>query len=121
MKAKNTILMSCFVLLVLAMVSPLTRVYIDEPIVNGQENEMYVLVQNTMTKSLEKCNVRMFIQEIGEVVQSYPFVLEGRSNEIVRLEWMPMGVEPGTYTARVEFWSPTRNVKDWQYIDIEVV
>ena len=116
---KHGILM--FAILVLMAFAPLSKIYVDEPIRIGQENEIFFVISNNGNGNLEDSNIRVFIYDLGIALASHPFDAQANDNTVARIEWTPRDIKPGNYIARVEFSNGERNLKDWEYIYLPII
>lgn len=115
--------LSLFVILAilgLTSFAPLSRIYIDEPIYNNEENSIYVLVDNNLNKEFKGARVSIFIYDFGVALYSNSFNLEKNSNELARIYWEPENIPAGEYMARVEVSSNANNFKDWEHVYLNV-
>ena len=103
----STVLLSGF--------APLSKVFINEPIEIGQENELLVLVDNELNEDFDRTRARIFILDLGITLHSQGFDLQGQDNEVARFYWTPdASIKPGDYIARVEV--SNSQFKDWDYV-----
>ncbi|MDP7180087.1 MAG: hypothetical protein QF824_02370 [Candidatus Woesearchaeota archaeon] len=107
----STVLLSGF--------APLSKVFISEPIQIGQENELFVLVNNDLNEDFDRTRARIFIHDLGVTLYSQGFDLQAQDNQVARFYWTPdESVKPGDYIARVEV--SNSQFKDWEYVYLNI-
>lgn len=117
---KNNKLGFFMLLVALSLVgfSPLSKIYLNEPITNGQENEIYVAVNNDLNRDFEDSIVKIFIYDLGTALYSQSFDLQSQDNALARLYWTPRNIPAGNYLARVEV--SNDRFRDWEHIYLPV-
>ncbi len=90
----------------------------NEVVVSGDALEMYVNIVNSLGSDLDDVRVRMFIYDLGVVVDSDTFDVDGKDNAGRLLFWETGGAPAGDYLVRITASNDDfRNVK-YRYITI---
>jgi len=106
------------VFLVLVLLSFFGMIRGNEFIESGDALEMYVNVVNRLGSDLDNVHVSMFIYDLGVVVNSDTFDIDGKDNAGRVLFWETDGVSVGDYLVRITVSNDDfRNVKH-RYITI---
>ena len=104
--------------LVLVLLSFFGMIRSNEFVESGDVLEMYINVVNSLGSDLDGVHVSMFIYELGVVVNSDTFDIDGRDNAGRLLFWETNGVPAGDYLVRITASNDDfRNVKH-RYITI---
>jgi len=105
------------VLLILVLLS-FGMIRSNEPVVSGDELEMHVNIVNYLGSDLDGVHISMFIYELGVLVDTDNFDIDGKDNAGRLLYWGTRGVPAGDYLVRITASNDDfRNVKH-RYITI---
>jgi hypothetical protein len=105
-------------ILAFAGFAPLSKIFINEPLTNGQENEIIVVVNNDLNRDFDDTRVRIFVYDLGMFFHSSGFDMESNSNSVSRFYWTPDNVPAGDYLAKVEI--SNDKFRSWRHVWLPV-
>ncbi len=94
--------------------------YSNEPVSAGDELEVLAIVRNPTDTTMENVNIRLFIYELGIMMNSYPFDVDDKDSAVGRIYWtVPSNIPRGTYLAKLV--ASNDRFRDWQHMYITIV
>lgn len=93
--------LSLFIIVSLVGINSLGRFYIDEPLRVGQESEMYFTVRNPSNIDLDDVNVKMYIYDLGLMINSNSFDINDGDHKFARINWYVPNIKKGTYLTKI--------------------
>jgi hypothetical protein len=94
--------------------------YSNEPVSRGDDLEILAIVSNPNGATLENVNLRLFIYDLGVMINSIPFDVGNRDSVVGRIYWkVPKSVPKGTYLAKLE--ASNDIFRDWEHMYITVI
>lgn len=97
----------------------LGRFYTNEPVKAGDELEVLATVKNPTGSTADDVSLRVFIYDLGIMLNSNPFDVSKESSAVGRIYWtVPSGTSKGTYLAKLEV--SNDRFRDWQHTYITI-
>ena len=94
--------------------------YTNEPVSEGDEFEILAIVRNPGSKTLENVNLKLFIYDLGLMLNSHPFDIGDRDSGVGRIYWtVPSNIPTGTYFAKLT--ASNDRFRDWQHMYVTII
>jgi hypothetical protein len=94
--------------------------YSNEPVSEGDELEILAIVRNPSNEEMENVNLKLFIYDLGIMINSHPFDVGDEDTGVGRLYWtVPSNIPTGTYFAKLT--ASNDRFRDWQHMYITIV
>jgi len=96
--------------------SPITRVFVNEPL-SRTEPEVFVVLTNPTNYDYENTRVRIYMDDTDVMLYSNSFELKHKSSTLKRMWGTLSGIEPGLHYMRI---SVSGKVRDVRYMPVLV-
>jgi len=107
-------------LLLFSLFASIGAFFSNEPVSAGDELEILAVVSNPGRQTLENVNLRLFIYDLGIMVNSNPFDVGDRDSGVGRIYWtVPKSITKGTYIAKLE--ASNDIFRDWEHVYITII
>ncbi len=98
----------------------LGRFYISDPVRAGDEMEILATVRNSGSSELDNVNIRLFIYDLGIMLNSHPFDVSSEDTTTGRIYWTaPSNTPKGTHLAKLEV--SNDHFRDWQHVYVTII